>query len=178
MNTISVSEGADGAGSVLARHPGGRPVKWTPEAIEAEGEALLAWLMEDESRFWVKSFATERGYSPQRFSEWVKVSPEFSEAYEIARGIQESRLLHMGLRGRGQSMAIFALKVNHGWRDVQEVQQTSVNVGVDITEMSPDEARNRVQRLLDDYDSVQPPELPAADGQEDTDEGWAVARPV
>ena len=109
MNTISVSEGADGAGSVLARHPGGRPVKWTPEAIEAEGEALLAWLMEDESRFWVKSFATERGYSPQRFSEWVKVSPEFSEAYEIARGIQESRLLHMGLRGRGQSMAILVV---------------------------------------------------------------------
>ena len=168
MDTIVAKDGPDGTATALRRHPGGRPVKWTAEAIEAEGEALLAWLQEDKSQFWVKDFAVERGYGPQRFSEWVKVSPQFSDAYKMAMAVQESRLVSKGLEGKGQAMAIFTLKNNHGWRDKQEIEQTSVNLSanMDITSMDSQEARDRVRRLLENYDRCQPPELPAGESNE------------
>ena len=170
-----VAEPLDGgteAEAALAKHPGGRPVKWTPEAIEAEGEALLAWLQEDESRFWVKDFAIHRRYSSQRFSEWSKMCPEFSEAYARAMDVQESRIIRKGWDGRGQSLAIFVLKNNHAWRDTQEVQQTNLNVNanLDVTSTDPREARDRVRRLLDSYERVLPP---VPDGLEDIGEDGA-----
>ena len=89
-----------------------------------------------------------RGYSPSRFCEWVKLSPEFSGAYEKAMAVQESRLVSKGLEGKGQAMAIFILKNNHGWRDKQEIEQTSLNVDVDLESVDPHEARGRLQRLM------------------------------
>jgi len=174
--TVQATEGQDagdasalagqGAADLVPRKKVGRPRKWTPERIEAEGEALLAWLQEDKERFWVKSFAHERGYTGAELSQWAKSGdyPEFSKSYRQALEIQERRILDVGLyKAKSQALPIMMLKANHGWRDVQEVQQTSVNVGVDITDMSPQEARNHVQQLLDDYDSVQPPALGAGD---------------
>ena len=51
----------------------GQPKKWTPERIAEEADALKEWIEAFDhggTNVWLKSFALERGYSPQRNCEW------------------------------------------------------------------------------------------------------------
>lgn len=75
---------------------GGSPKEHTESFIEKEAEALLQWL-KSPTNFYFKNFALERGYHPQRMSEFSKKNKRFAEALEIAKATQECRLVGGGL---------------------------------------------------------------------------------
>lgn len=101
---------------------GGRPIEYTEAFLEKEAEALLIWF-ENPSNFYYKKFALERGYSPQRLSEFAKCNQRFSEALEKAKAWQELRLVEGGLQG-GYNATItkFVLTNCHNW--AERTQQT------------------------------------------------------
>lgn len=99
------------------KHPGGRPVKWTPEVVESLAAELVEW-MKVPVNYWMKDFAHGKGFSFQRMVEFCSWNEKFSDAYKMAQEMQESKLVKLGLSGkRNPAMAIFALKNVAGWRD-------------------------------------------------------------
>lgn len=113
---------------------------------------MLLWLQENpEQNYWLCDFAAMRGYSRQRFSEWAKdpAHYEFSDAYQRAKEIQESRLFKIGLGLKNQTLICLALKANHGWA-YPTGPQVVVNsngdgkVDVDIHVLSDDEIQARL----------------------------------
>ena len=115
----------------MKTNKGGRPKKYTQEFLKKEAELLLKWFNDDPERFWLKDFALERGYSPQRLVEFADKSEEFSEAYARAKDIQESRLVHGAMEQLVEGnkvytklnprMVMFALKNVAGWREHQDL---------------------------------------------------------
>lgn len=107
-----------------------RPKKYTDDWLKKEAKTLLDWFSEEETRFWLKDFAIERGYHPTRLDEFAQKSKEFSSAYNIAKAIQESRIVKGGLSGEmNAKMAIFSLKNVAGWRDTKDINLGgSVNI--------------------------------------------------
>ena len=71
----------------------GRPKKYTESFLANEAAALLKWFQEDPKRFWLKSFALERGYSPQRLSEFAGQSEEFSEALLVPNELKKREII-------------------------------------------------------------------------------------
>ena len=101
---------------------GGCPTEYTDAFIEREAEALIEWLKKD-SNFYFKKFALERGYHPQRLSEFAQKNKRFSEALEKAKAWQELRLVEGGLQGGYNStITKFVLTNCHNWAD--RTQQT------------------------------------------------------
>lgn len=96
---------------------GGCPATYTKAFIEREAVALLEWLKNDRN-FYFKKFALERGYHPQRLSEFAQKNKKFSEALERAKAWQELRLVEGGLQG-GYNATItkFVLTNCHNWAD-------------------------------------------------------------
>jgi hypothetical protein len=98
----------------------GRQKKYTPETIEKEAEALDAW-SKNPKNFWLKDFALERDYGPQRLTEMAKDNENFAKALDRAKSRQESRLFKGGLVNTfNASLVKFALVNHHGWRDRDE----------------------------------------------------------
>jgi len=132
----------------LTKNPVGRPKKWTEEKIIAEGKALLKWYEADENRLWLKDFAIKRGYSPQRLSDWAKVSEEFLESLQLAKAIEESRLVNGALKNKFNPQFTFRALANvAGWRDSKDL-----NVGGQpdnpLRPVSPDEYEARLRQDL------------------------------
>lgn len=101
---------------------GGCPERYTDAFIEREATLLLEWLKND-CNVYFKKFALERGYHPQRLSEFAQKNKKFSEALEKAKAWQELRLIEGGLQG-GYNATItkFVLTNCHNWTD--RTQQT------------------------------------------------------
>ncbi len=98
-----------------------RPKEYTEKWIRSEAKALLRYAKEAEIPF-EKEFASKRGYSSQRISEFAKSSEEFSEALKKMKDIQEVKLVKAALAGKiNVTFTIFTLKNVSGWRDVQPV---------------------------------------------------------
>jgi hypothetical protein len=99
---------------------GGRPVKYTPEFIEAEADALEKW-MQNPSNIYFKRFAFDRGYSYQRLSEFAEVNQRFSETMTRAREWQEIRLAEGGLTNEfNGNFCKFVMYNACGWVDKVE----------------------------------------------------------
>lgn len=71
----------------------GRPEKYTDEWLKEEAKALKEWI-QGPRNLWLKGFAYERGYKPQRYPEFAQKSPDFSESLEFAKDEQERKFLH------------------------------------------------------------------------------------
>jgi hypothetical protein len=116
-------------GGAPAGHPayntqseGGHPVKYTAEFIEAEAEALEKWMKQPDNIYF-KQFAIERGYHPQRFSEFAEVNQRFSEALETAKEWQECRLVIGGLKGEfNAGFCKFVMGRLFGWAEKSETK--------------------------------------------------------
>lgn len=76
------------------------------------------------------SFAKSIKVSQLRLRQWAKVHPDFKEAMDLARDMQESTLITNSLRGLyASSPANFAAKNLLGWTDrVQNQTVTEINV--------------------------------------------------
>lgn len=98
---------------------------WTPPEIEALADDLLNWI-EGSDAFWLNEFFTQRRITKKTIAKLKAESEYFSEIYSLAKDIQETKLVKLGLKS-SNSMAIFALKNTAGWRDNPEIEDTSDN---------------------------------------------------
>jgi len=106
--------------------------KYTDEEIELIGEELLEWFGE-ANNIWMKDFAISRMIGAARISEFSARNEYFAYLLGIAKEMQESKLVRLGLSKKfNPSMPIFALKNVAGWRDVQDMNlNASVKVITD-----------------------------------------------
>jgi len=107
---------------------GGRPKKWTDEAIEKEAEAFDKWISKPTS-IWFEKFAFERGYPAQNLSEWAQKNKRFSEAYKRAKLWQKIKLIEGGLFSKFNSK-ITTLLLSH---EFQINEQSNVHQTGDST---------------------------------------------
>lgn len=102
-------------------HGKGAPEKYTQAWIEKEAKAFLEWMKLPDSIF-IKSFAIERGYSPQRLSEFAEKSHVFSEVYKMAKEWQEAKLVNYGLFNKTNcGMTKFVLANHHGYTEKSQI---------------------------------------------------------
>jgi len=130
----------------------GRPLKYDDLDIELEAEALLEWTekhKEDEV-FWLKNFALERGYAPQRLSDFANKNKYFMETLNYVKGIQEFRIVNGGLLNDYNSKIVGLLLKNcHYYQD--KVEQVVIErKSQDLPEMSPEDAKI-VHEILKKY---------------------------
>jgi hypothetical protein len=101
---------------------GGCPKKHTKEFIEAEATAFENWLKAPGSLYF-KRFAFDRGYSPQRLSEFAAINKRFAEVYAFAKEWQEIRLAEGGLTGEfNGGFCKFVMGNVCGWTDRTETK--------------------------------------------------------
>ncbi len=101
--------------------PGGRPQVYTDTWIEEEADRLLAWMELPESIF-LKSFAVERKYHPNRLQEFADKNQKFSGVLELAKSWQESRLITYSLFNKiNCGMTKFVLANHHGYCEKTQV---------------------------------------------------------
>jgi len=101
---------------------GGRPKIYTDEFIEAEADALEAWMKKPESIYY-KRFAFDRGYSQQRLNEFAESNKRFSETYARAREWQEIRIAEGCLQNElNAGFGKFFMGNICGWADRTETK--------------------------------------------------------
>lgn len=97
------------------------PNKYTPEFVNKLTQDLVEFMKSKEG-IWLKDFAIKNGIPAEYLSRLAKDHPEFAKALQMAKDLQESKLLKGGLSGKfPTAMVIFALKNVAGWRDRQDV---------------------------------------------------------
>jgi len=106
---------------------GGRPKKYTDEFIEKEAEAFEEWMTRKNS-LWYEDFAMERGYLPQRFSEFAEDNQRFAEVYKKAKEWQKSLLLRGGLLNKfNAGFTKFVMGNTCGWYEKTQVSGDAAN---------------------------------------------------
>ncbi len=105
---------------------GGVPLEYDSEWLKNEARLFSEWMNRPHSVYF-KSFCIERGYSPQRLSEFAQKSPEFAEVYKIAKEWQESKLVNLGLWNEiNPTMTKFVLLNQHEWSSDDRPKDTSM----------------------------------------------------
>lgn len=108
-------------------HGKGCPEKYSKDWIEQEAQHLKEWMQREDSIF-IKSFAIERGYSPQRLTEFAEKNKVFSEVFKLTKHWQESKLINCGLFNKTNSgMTKFVLANHHGYTEKQQVSGDAAN---------------------------------------------------
>lgn len=101
---------------------GGAPQKYTPAFIEAEADAFIEWMQKPDSVFF-KKFAIQRGYHPNRLTEFAAQNEKFSGVYRQAQAWQENRLVEGGLKNEFNSgFCKFVMSNVCGWTDRTETK--------------------------------------------------------
>lgn len=103
----------------------GRPSKYKPEFCQQ----LIAHMAEG---FSFESFAANIGTCRDVLYNWCKEYPDFLDAKKRGHDLSLKwweNIIRAGIVGKikgfSASMAIFAMKNKHGWRDVQEIHEHS-----------------------------------------------------
>lgn len=101
---------------------GGRPEKYTKAFIENEADAFLEWIKNPGSIYF-KRFAIDRGYHPNRLSEFAEQNEKFSGVYEKVKAWQEVRLVEGGLLSEfNAGFTKFVMGNTCGWVEKQETK--------------------------------------------------------
>ena len=99
----------------------------TDEDLKEEARLFLEWMDKPESIFY-KQFAIDRGYSPQKLSEYAARCPEFKVALDIANEWQEAKLVTQSFWQKGSAnIAKFVLSNKHGWKESQAPAQATAS---------------------------------------------------
>jgi len=132
----------------------GRPKKYTLKYCLAEINEISERLFADVANGGMWTYITwhdlirDKPYSRQRVSEWreaFKGNREFSDTIKKVEEELENRLYKLGLRGKAnQTVVIFGLKNNYGWKDKTEHNHNVNSAGViEINYIIPDESNGK-----------------------------------
>lgn len=100
---------------------GGRPRKWTMEAIEAEADAFEEWMTRPDS-IWYEDFCLERGFLPDEIARWAKENEKFGRVYQKAKAWQKGKLVKGGLLNQfNAGFCKFVMSNTCSWYDTQKV---------------------------------------------------------
>jgi hypothetical protein len=102
------------------KHPGGAPVKYTPEVLSGIAKEMIVWFKKKRN-WWLKDFAIQKGIVWRYVLELANNHQELSDALELCKQIQESKLVHKSFQPYQDRPAAFALKNACGWRDRTDV---------------------------------------------------------
>jgi hypothetical protein len=138
---------------------GGRPVKWTPEAIEKEAEALEQWVKQPTS-IWFEKFAFEREFPIEYLSRWAQENKRFNQAYTRAKDWQKIRLIEGGLLNK-TNPKITTLLLSHAFsvHEQNNIHQTGevttkvINYGDNPNPQpwqNPDDKKKEEQKVPDE----------------------------
>lgn len=105
----------------------GRPPIYTDEWLINEANALVEWTKQPGSIYF-KRFAIDRGYSPNRLSEFAKMSHTFSVAYEYVKQWQEVRVSEGAINSEfNPSFSKFFMANVCGWTEKTETKLSGDN---------------------------------------------------
>lgn len=78
------------------------------------------------------AFAKKIGVSRSTLFKWAREFEEFSNAYSIAKELQEELIVNNALKNRyNPYFSQFLLKNSHGWKDKTEVEQRTQTIEID-----------------------------------------------
>ena len=113
----------------------GRPIEWGPERVERERILLEQWF-EKPSRHSLTEFAHSRGYVVDWLEDLSKKSEAFALSYKKSKQICADRISKGALNNKlNPTMAIFMLKCNHGWREVEKEEEKQQVIHVHLPEI-------------------------------------------
>lgn len=127
---------------------GGRPIEWTDSEIAKETEALHKWIADPKNYFFT-SFLNERNLDPKQVQRFCEYDPEFCQAFERAKQIQEQRLVEGALNRKfDPGFTKFVLQNKSGWKEKSEVSGDANNPLAVIMAKIADNAKDP----LEEYD--------------------------
>ena len=108
--------------------------KYTNEVIEKHADGIVEYMKRPDV-YWLNDYALEHGLHREYFTWWSKSNEKFYHAYKIAKEIQESKLVKMGMGpDSNTAFVIFTLKNVAMWRDKQpdEVDINATNIQINV----------------------------------------------
>jgi len=110
--------------------PAGRPTKYNDDML-AQAQQYLQYCIDVPSAVpYGEELAIKLGIDDETILEWAKIHPEFSATVKGVKRLQRQRLQGLGLHNRvNPTMAIFLLKANHGFVDIQRQEVTGKDGG-------------------------------------------------
>ena len=139
----------------VAKHPGGRPTKFSPMIYDQVRQYLQTCGKENMSLPSIEGLATHLGVISETIREWAKQYPEFSATIKKLAEMQKQQLMDDGMYGGKEvnaAMAIFLLKVNHGMKDI--TTQTNVQINIPTFKVMSSEAKEQLEKLYEGSDST------------------------
>lgn len=139
----------------VAKHPGGRPTKFSPAVYNQVEQYLSTCGKENMSLPSIEGLATHLGVISETIREWAKQYPEFSATIKKLAEMQKQQLMDDGMYGGKEvnaAMAIFLLKVNHGMKDI--TTQTNVQINIPTFKVMSSEAKEQLEKLYEGSDST------------------------
>lgn len=125
---------------------------WNEEKIEAVGNALIYWLKAKPQNIWFKGFLHSYGISSKLSSTLYNNFPLFREYYDIAKTIQEAKLVeYSASRNLDGNFCKFVLSNHHSdWKE-----KVSVELDVNVNAFSSvlanvSQSQSRLPQLTQD----------------------------
>lgn len=132
----------------LAKHPGGRPTKFSPAVYDQVEQYLQSCGKENMSLPTIEGLAGYIGVTSETIRVWSSENKEFSATVKKLADKQKQQLMDDGMYGGKEvnaAMAIFLLKVNHGMKDI--TNQTNVQVNMPTFNVMSEEAKKQLEEL-------------------------------
>lgn len=115
--------------------------EFTKEFCDKLADKLLEFITPDNKVFWIKDFAIANKFPAEYLWKFAQLSDKFNNAYKLAKDIQESKLVKLGLsKSANAAFVIFALKNVAGWRDSVSHEHTILNI---------QEAKQELQQIFE-----------------------------
>lgn len=106
------------------------------EEIEKYFDGLLEWMEADDKNIFVKDYFNKERVQEKVIHKWIIEMPWLEEKYEIAKSIQEVKLLNQGLHKQLDSaLTKFVLSAHHDYKEKTENTNTNVNADVKLKDL-------------------------------------------
>ena len=129
--------------------PAWRPTEYTLDWIKEELEALLKALKDNEEIIYIWELFTNKEYSRQRYSEWIKAhwsDSEVSQLSDTIKDILESRAIKWAMTNKlNATSVIFHLKNNYKWVDKSEIEQKTEHSFPELSQEQLKKIANQVK---------------------------------
>lgn len=128
--------------------------KWPKNKITKLGEELVEWLKVPGNR-WFGGFCAQKGFHRQRLPEFARENKKFNEYYEVAKQLQEEKLINLVIDNNTNASFITFLLKNIS-RDLKNKHDLELSSKVtqkvenkEIEKMSKEELREFLRKELD-----------------------------